>query len=538
MTRAEWTASVLTPARTRAPERAPVFLTPSGRVVDVIATPDDLANVAGGDDGGARDSRLADEPPRQWIVHAPGGAGIPATVNVWYRQMVEAGASGLGVVGDEATRAGRDPDATPNAGDVGISGVSLASTADVLELFDGIDLRAVSVSLAVDAPAPMLFALVLAAAERRQVRWDALRGTLQHDILGAGILGDRGLFPVAPAQRLVCDTMAFCLDHVPQWSAVSVNGQRTRARGATVPQELSYVLALATTYIDAAVAAGIDATRAAACMAGLFGVEDGVFEELARFRAVRPVWARVMRDRFGVAADQAPALRIHAHMADAGIDADPSDHLVRTVYRALSAALGGVDGLQATSADAAAAASAIEAATLGLRTQQVLAFENGLAGCADPLGGAWFVEQVTKDLADGARADLDALDRLGGVTTADGRAALLARLEPPPGTGSSRVVASMAGQASRAGQALARERAGRVAAVRRSRDGRAATAAIAALQTTARGHGNTMAALVACARADVTLGEMCTALQDVWGRDDEADRDEPGAQRAGACTVP
>jgi methylmalonyl-CoA mutase N-terminal domain/subunit len=379
----------------------------------------------------------------------------------------------------------------------------------------------------------MLFALYLVAAERRGVPWATLTGTLQNDILKEFIAQKEFIYPPRPSMRLVTDVIAFCQAHVPRWYPVSVSGYHIREAGATAQQELSFTMADAVAYVGDAIEAGLDVDEFGPRISFFFNAHSDFFEEIAKFRAARQVWARLMRERFGARTDAACALRFHAQTSGVSLTAQqPYNNVARTTFQELAAVLGGTNSLHTNALDEALALPTAEAATLALRTQQVLAHECGLTGDVDPFGGSWWVERLTRDFVDQTLADIDELDRMGGMVAAIERGVPQQRIAESAYRAQ---VEIDAGRRAIVGvnvhvdeephgvatleiddQVMARQ-AERTRRARRDRDERAVAAALEALRGVAAGAGNTMEGLVACARAGATVGEMCDVFRGEWG---------------------
>lgn len=534
----DWEQGVLAPARARTPERADTFLTPSGRRTDVAYTPEDVDNVEYrrdiADPGAfpfTRGIRRSVDAPYTWTFGQLAGQGTPAAVNARSRHLLASGATSLTVGFDEPTLTGRDPDYASAAGKVGRGGVSMASVDDMIVLLGEIDPGVVPMAMASNASAPMVFAMFLVAVERCGGSWPAVSGSLQNDILQDLITRRRLIYPLASSMRLVADTMAFCVRHTPRWIPLSIGGHRIHEAGATARQELSLAIGIGIAWVEHAVAAGLDVDTVGERLLFVLNVRADLFPEIARCRAARHVWAHVMRERFGARTDAGCGMRLHTQTAGASPSShrQPGDDIVRTTYEALAAVLGGTSSLHTSIPDERSGLSAIDASTLALRAQQILANESGLTGTADPFGGSWYLEHLTRDVIDETMADIAELDRAGGMAAA---------LEQ--GIPQRWIVGSAGGQTRRAdsgrsmrgveaepasggrrGQAPAgseeAERVGQIRAFRERRDTRALEAASDHLRATASGQANVMDALLVCARANVTLGEMCDVLRNVWG---------------------
>jgi methylmalonyl-CoA mutase, N-terminal domain len=468
-----------------------------------------------------------------WTMRQFAGFGTPEETNERYRRLLAAGGTGLSVAFDLPTLMGRDPDHELSRGEVGKCGVNVTSLADMEALFAGIDLDTVTTSMTINAPAPMLLAMYLVVAEQRGTDWRALSGTIQNDILKEFIAQKEFIYPPRPSMRLVTDVFAFCADHVPRWNTISVSGYHIREAGATAAQELAFTLRNGIEYIDHAIDAGLDVDTFAPRISFFFNSHSDFFEEIAKFRAARRIWARVMRERFKAANPRSWQLRFHAQTAGVSLTAQqPYNNVVRTAVQALAAALGGTQSLHTNALDEALALPTEAAATLALRTQQILAHETGIVDVVDPLGGSYFLEKLTKELEDEAIAYIERIDRMGGMISA------IERGYPQKEIAESayqfqRDVESKAQVIVGVNEFVSSEREeigtlyidetagdrqlGRLEETRRSRDCARMTAAIERLRTAARGDANLMPPLIEAVRAHATVGEMCDGLREVWG---------------------
>jgi len=499
--RAVWMRDVLVPALTRAPERHARFTTVSGRPIDVAYGPDGAGAVL---------PRRVNPRRGPWTMRTQVGGGTCEEVNARYRALVAAGATGLHVAMDPPTLAGRDPDHPRAAGTVGCGGVSIATVDDLERLFDGIDVVEVPPLLAVSASAPMVLALFLVFAERRGLDWDRLGGTLQNDVLGTCLSRQPQVCPPGPALRLASDVLRFCVAHLPRWETVLAGGYDIRRAGATAGQELATTLCNALEYVSCTVADDPPSGPSVACVSLGFSVEHDFFEEIAKLLAARRVWARLLTDRWGADTTGPRGMRCHARTSATGASVDePDANVVRTAFQALAAVLGGADAVETCPRDAEPGPPTIESAILALRTQQVIAEEVGVATAADPLGGSWFLESLTAEL------EAEALDYCARVNDRGGIVAAVEAGEPPWETG--QIVATGPIRASSDDVAVRMGQVERVGQARRARDGSRVIRALDGLRREAEGSGDTMSALLACARADATVGEMSGALQDVWG---------------------
>src|SRR5262249_47164313 len=328
-----------------------------------------------------------------WTMRQFAGFGTPGETNERYKTLLEAGGTGLSVAFDLPTLMGRDPDHELSLGEVGKCGVSIVSLADMERLFDGIALGDITTSMTINSPAPMIFAMYLAVAEQQGANWQTLSGTIQNDILKELIAQKEYIYPPRESMRLITDVFAFCSREVPRWNTVSVSGYHIREAGSTALQELAFTLRDGIEYVQYGVDAGLDVDDFAPRISFFFNSHSDFFEEIAKFRAARRLWADVMRDRFRAKDERSWKLRFHTQTAGVSLTAQqPYNNVVRTALQALAAVLGGTQSLHTNSLDEALALPTAEAATLALRTQQVIAHESGVTNVVDPLGGSYFLE--------------------------------------------------------------------------------------------------------------------------------------------------
>ncbi|HZI82147.1 MAG TPA: methylmalonyl-CoA mutase family protein [Vicinamibacterales bacterium] len=474
---------------------------------------------------------------RLWTMRQFAGFGTPRDTNLRYRALLDAGGTGLSVAFDLPTLMGRDPDHPLALGEVGRCGVSVMSLADMEALFEGIDLGAVSTSMTINSPAPMLLAMYLVVAERQGVPWTALRGTIQNDILKEFIAQKEFIYPPRPSMRLVTDIVAFCTEAVPKWNTISVSGYHIREAGATAAQELAFTLRDGIEYVQHAVDSGLDVDAFAPRISFFFNAHNDLLEEVAKYRAARRLWAQVMRDRFGARDPKSWQLRFHAQTAGVSLTAQqPSNNVVRTAVQALAAVLGGAQSLHTNALDEALALPTEEAARLALRTQQILAYETGLVDVVDPLGGSYCIERLTADLEAEARRQFAVIDGMGGMVAAieagypQREVAESAYRDQQAVESQARTIVGVnAFRASKPeplntlyiDEAAEREQRNGLERLRRERDAAQVAAALQALQSAAGGTKNTMPPLLDAVRAYATVGEMCDALRQVWGEYEE-----------------
>ncbi len=539
-----WAREVLEPALQKAPERPIPFTTISGRAIDRLYTADDLTDL-----DAARDLANPGEFPytrgihptgyrgRLWTMRQFAGFGAPEETNRRFKELLTAGGGGLSVAFDLPTLMGRDPDHELALGEVGKCGVSIVSLADMERLFDGIALADITTSMTINSPAPMIFAMYLAVAEQQGADWKTLSGTIQNDILKEFIAQKEYIFPPRQSMRLITDIFAFCATEVPKWNTVSVSGYHIREAGSTAAQELAFTLRDGIEYVQYGIDAGLDVDDFAPRISFFFNSHSDFFEEIAKFRAARKIWADVMRHRFKAQDERSWKLRFHTQTAGVSLTAQqPYNNVVRTALQALAAVMGGTNSLHTNSLDEALALPTAEAATLALRTQQIIAHESGVPNVVDPLGGSYFVERLTLDLEREARHYFDVIDRMGGMVeaieegfpqreiaeasyrfqqAAESRAKIIVGVNDFVQDDEVRIPTLYIDE-STAGRQLAR-----LETLRTTRDNDAVRRKLAVLKETARGTGNTMYPLMACVRAYATVGEMCDALREVWGEYEE-----------------
>jgi methylmalonyl-CoA mutase N-terminal domain/subunit len=468
---------------------------------------------------------------RLWTMRQYAGFGSAVETNKRYRFLLEQGQTGLSVAFDLPTQMGHDPDAPIARGEVGRVGVSIATLEDMADLFEGIPLDRVSTSMTINATAAILLALYVAVGRRQGVAAERLSGTTQNDILKEYIARGTYIFPPAPSMRLVTDVFAWCRQHVPRWNTISISGYHMREAGCTAVQEVAFTLANGIAYVQAAVAAGLDVDAFAPQLSFFFNAHNDLIEEVAKYRAARRLWARLMRERFGARDPRSQALRFHAQTAGSMLTAQqPENNIVRVTVQALAAVLGGCQSLHTNSMDEALALPSEKAVRIALRTQQILAHESGVADTVDPLGGSFAVERLTRDIEDEAETYIKRVDDLGGSVAAIGYmqreiqdAAFQWQRDVEDKTrvvvGVNEFVTDDAPPANLfqveagVGDALAE----RLARLRAGRDAGRAGRALDALEAGARGRANLVPLLIASIEAAVTLGEICERLRAVFG---------------------
>jgi methylmalonyl-CoA mutase N-terminal domain/subunit len=471
---------------------------------------------------------------RLWTMRQFAGFGTAEETNERFRYLLAHGQDGLSTAFDMPSLMGYDSDHQLSLGEVGREGVAVDTLDDMTTLFDGIDLSEISVSMTINAPAVVMLAFYVAAAEQRGIPAERLRGTIQADILKEYIAQKEWCFPVDPAMRLCGDMIEWCSRHMPRWHPISVSGYHIREAGATAGQELAFTIKDGLTYVEEAVARGLDVDDFAPRLSFFFNAQIDFFEEVAKYRAARRIWARELRERFGAQDPRSWRMRFHTQTAGVSLTAQqPLNNIVRTAIEALAGVLGGTQSLHTNSYDEALALPTEEAARIALRTQQIIAHETGVTNTIDPLGGAYFVEALTDRLEREAYDYFSRIDELGGMVEAvksnfpqreiadaayalqseyDSRERILVGVNDYVDAGDAEIPIL------RIDPELERKQLGRLQAVRARRDGTAVQDTLVALrEQAARPDCNLMPALLDCARAHASEGEIVRALQDVFG---------------------
>jgi methylmalonyl-CoA mutase N-terminal domain/subunit len=469
-----------------------------------------------------------------WTMRQFAGYGTAAETNARFHYLLEHGQTGLSTAFDMPTLMGYDSDHPRSLGEVGREGVAIDSLADMETLFDGIPLRDVSTSMTINSPAAMLLAFYACVGEEQGVPRRDLRGTIQTDILKEYIAQKEYIFPPEPSMRLVTDMVEFCAREMPKWHPISISGYHIREAGSTAAQELAFTLADGFTYVEWGIERGLDVDEFAPRLSFFFNAHLDFFEEIAKYRAARRIWARELRERFGARNPRSWLMRFHTQTAGVSLTAQqPEVNLIRTALEALAAVLGGTQSLHTNSFDEALALPTEHAVRLALRTQQVIAHETGVVNTIDPLGGSYYVEHLTNELERQAYDYFSRIDALGGVVAAikdnffqreiaDASFRYQSEVENEQrvvvGVNRYELDEEQPLEILKIDPALERQQVERVQALRARRDSAAAEAALARLkQDAARDDRNLMYPIVDAAKAYVTMGEMCDALREVWG---------------------
>jgi methylmalonyl-CoA mutase, N-terminal domain len=536
--RREWEERTLKPSLARSPDRPVPFADSSGAPVERLHTPADTAAV-----DYVRDLGFPGEFPytrgvqptmyrgRFWTMRQYAGFGSATETNQRFRYLLEQGQSGLSVAFDLPTQMGYDADHEVARSEVGKVGVAISSVEDMAALFDAIPLDRVSTSMTINSTASILLCLYMVVGERQGVPSDRLSGTVQNDILKEYIARGTYVYPPGPSMRLITDTFAFCRERVPRWNTISISGYHLREAGSTAAQEVAFTLANGIAYVTAAQEAGLKVDEFAPQLSFFFNAHNNLLEEVAKFRAARRLWARIMKERFAARDPRSLMLRFHAQTAGSMLTAQqPENNIVRVAVQALAAVLGGCQSLHTNSMDEALSLPSEAAVRTALRTQQVLAHESGVADIVDPLGGSYSIERLTTRIEEEALTYIAKIDGLGGAVHAipfmqreiqeaayryqqdvEAKQRVVVGVnefvmdEPPP--------ANLFQVDATVGQALAE----RLAVLRRTRDASAAARALEGVDRAARGRDNLLPHILTAVRAQVTLGEICDTLRQVFG---------------------
>jgi methylmalonyl-CoA mutase, N-terminal domain len=535
--KAAWTERAVAPALKRHAERRHRFETTSGVEIERLYAPEDVEGL-----DYERHLGYPGEPPftrgiqptmyrgRFWTMRQYAGFGTAEETNQRFHLLLDAGQTGLSTAFDLPTQMGYDSDAPMAAGEVGRVGVAIDTLDDMRRLLKGIPLDEVSTSMTINATAAVLLALYVAVADEQGVPRNTLSGTIQNDILKEYVARGTYIYPVEPSLRLITDVFAFCAKDVPRWNTISISGYHIREAGATAAQEIAFTFADGLEYVRRALAAGLDVNRFAPRLSFFFAAHNDLFEEVAKFRAARRLWGHLMRERFG-ASDEGCKLRFHTQTGGVTLQAQqPLNNVVRVTVQALSAVLGGTQSLHTNGYDEALSLPTAQAATLALRTQQILAHESGVADTVDPLAGSYFVESLTGAVEAKAREYLDRIEEMGGAAKAIDymreeihRAAYEHQLAVES---TERVVVGVNRFTEAAEEVELRQpdfgalelgQRERVARVRAARDAAEVGARLAAVREAALGTGNLMPPMIEAVKAMCTLGEISDVLREEWG---------------------
>lgn len=532
-----WEEEVLTPLTKKFPERKPEFKTLSGNPVPVVAVPQEMDYQQKLGFPGEYPFTRGIQPNmyrgRLWTMRQYAGYASAEESNQRYRYLLEQGQTGLSVAFDLPTQIGYDADDPIAAGEVGKVGVSISSLADMELLFREIPLDKVSTSMTINAPAAVLLAMYIAVAKRQGVDERLLRGTIQNDILKEYVARGTYIFPPAPSMRLITDIFQYCKASVPRWNTISISGYHIREAGSTAVQEVAFTLANAIAYVKAAIDAGLQVDEFASQLSFFFNAHNHFLEEIAKFRAARRLWAEIMRNQFHAADPASMKLRFHTQTAGSTLTAQqPENNVVRVTLQALAAVLGGTQSLHTNSMDEALWLPTEKSVRVALRTQQIIAFESGVADSVDPLGGSYLVEELTDQIAEQAKMYLHTIEQMGGALAAIENGYMQSEIQTAAyqyqkavenkdqmviGVNAFQVDEQTDLEGLKVDPAIEAQQRAKLAEIRGRRDNQRAQELLGHLETAARGKENLMPILIGCVENEITLGEICGLLRSVWG---------------------
>lgn len=538
--REEWENNAVKKTLERFPERKEKFVTGSGKEVARLYTPDNLEEFDynkelnfPGEFPYTRGVQPTMYRGRLWTMRQYAGFGTAEESNKRYKYLLKQGQTGLSVAFDLPTQIGYDSDHPMSLGEVGKVGVAIDSLKDMETLFDGIPLDKVSTSMTINAPATILLAMYIAVAEKQGVSPDRLKGTIQNDVLKEYIARGTYIFPPTPSMRLITHIFEFCFKEMPQWNTISISGYHIREAGATAVQEAAFTLADGIAYVEAAIKIGLNVDDFAPRLSFFFNAHNDLLEEVAKFRAVRRLWAKIMKKRFGAKNKKSLMLRFHTQTAGCTLTAQqPDNNIMRVTIQALAAALGGTQSLHTNSRDEALALPAEDSVRIALRTQQVIAYESGVTETIDPLAGSYYVETLTNEIEKQALEYIEKIDKLGGAPRAiekgfiqqeiqnsayqyqkeieEGKRIVVGvnkfqiKEEPPKG------LLKVDPEVEYCQLEKLRE-------LKKTRDNQKAKANLDALERAAQTETNLMPYILDCVKSYVTLGEICNVLRSVFG---------------------
>ncbi len=537
----EWEEKILKPALAKAPERKKRFETHSGIEVKRLYTPLDSQGI-----DYVRDLGFPGSYPftrgiyptmyrgRLWTMRQYAGYATAEETNARFKYLLSQGQTGLSVAFDLPTQTGYDADHPIALGEVGRVGVSISSLEDMERLFDGIPLDKVSTSMTINATAPIILAMYIAVAKKQGVDPKVLDGTVQNDILKEYVARGTYIFPPDPSIRLTVDIMEYCSRELPRWNSISISGYHIREAGATAVQELAFTLANGIAYVEAAIKRGLDVDSFAPRISFFFGAHNNLFEEVAKFRAARRLWARIMRERFGAKNPASWMLRFHTQTAGCTLTAQqPLNNIIRVTIQALAAVLGGTQSLHTNSYDEALALPSEEAVRIALRTQQIIAHESGVTDTVDPLAGSYYVESLTNEIEERAEEYIKRIDAMGGAIKAievgyiqreimesayryqkeiEARERIVVGVNEYVMEEEKRALKLL-----KVDPTVRDRQIARLQEIRRRRDNVKVEELLAKLEEAARGSDNLMPVILECVEAYATLGEICDVLRKVFG---------------------
>ncbi len=527
------------------PERNDEFLTASNTPVKRLYTPEDMEGVDYAEDLGfpgnypfTRGVQPTMYRGRLWTMRQYAGFGTAKESNQRYKFLLEKGQTGLSIAFDLPTQMGYDSDHSMSAGEIGKVGVAIDSLADMEVLFDGIPLDRVSTSMTINAPAAVLLAMYIAVGEKQGLKSEQLNGTIQNDILKEYIARGTYIFPPQPSMRLITDIFAFCADNVPRWNMISISGYHIREAGSSAVQEVAFTLANGIEYVKAAIQSGLDVDQFAPRLSFFFNAHNDLLEEVAKFRAARYLWAKIMKEKFQAKNPKSMMLRFHTQTAGCTLTAQQLDNnIIRVAIQALAAVMGGTQSLHTNSRDEALALPSEHSVQIALRTQQVIAHESGVTNTVDPLAGSYYVESMTRDIAGQAEEIIAKIDTLGGMIKAIEKGFPQKQIQDSAydyqksiendkriivGVNKFRIKETLKPELLKVDQQLAEQQVVRLSELRSRRDNEAVKAKLKAIKDAAAGTENLMPRIVDAVKAYATLGEICDVLRTEFGEYQES----------------
>ena len=537
--REHWEREILEPALRRHPERRERFETSSGIEVERVYTPQE-AEIDYVEDLGfpgqypfTRGVYPTVYRGRLWTMRQYAGYATAEESNRRYKYLLSQGQTGLSVAFDLPTQIGYDSDHPLAEGEVGKVGVAIDSLEDMETLFGGIPLDKVSTSMTINAPAAILLAMYIAVAKKQGIDPQVLRGTIQNDILKEYVARGTYIFPPQPSMRIITDIFSYCKENLPRWNTISISGYHIREAGATAVQEVAFTLANAIAYVEAAIKAGLNVDEFAGRISFFFNAHNDFLEEVAKFRAVRRLWARIMKERFGARQPRSWMLRFHTQTAGCTLTAQqPDNNVVRVTLQALAAVLGGTQSLHTNSRDEALSLPTEKSVQIALRTQQIIAHESGVANTIDPLAGSYYVESLTNEIESRAKEYIEKIDALGGALAAIERGFIQREIQESAyryqraveqgeqivvGVNEFVVREKTTWRRLKVDPAVQKQQIERLQAIRERRDSEKVQSLLTRLRETAQGEGNLLPIILECVEAYATLGEICGVLREVFG---------------------
>jgi methylmalonyl-CoA mutase N-terminal domain/subunit len=532
-----WEEEVVLPLISKYPERKKEFLTPSGIPLPRVGIPfkcDYMENLGfPGEYPFTRGVQPTMYRGRLWTMRQYAGYATAEESNRRYLYLLSQGQTGLSVAFDLPTQIGYDADDSMSAGEVGKVGVSISSLRDMETLFKDIPLDKVSTSMTINAPASILLAMYIAVAHRQGVEEKWLRGTIQNDILKEYVARGTYIFPPEPSMRLITDVFKYCETNVPRWNTISISGYHIREAGSTAVQEVAFTLSDAIAYVQAAIDAGLEVDNFASQLSFFFAAHNHFLEEVAKFRAARRLWAQIMRNRFRAKDPKSWMLRFHTQTGGSTLTAQqPENNIVRVALQALAAVMGGTQSLHTNSMDEALWLPTEKSVRVALRTQQIIGYESGVADTIDPLAGSYVIEQLTNEIADRAMDYIHKIDQMGGALKAIENGFMQSEIQESAyryqkaverneqivvGVNAFQVEETLELEELKVDPAIEAAQRARLAELRKNRDAAKVSELLSQLETAARGKDNLMPLFIACVENDITLGEICAVLRNVWG---------------------